>query len=143
MGFQIATGSQAPGLKVGGTDLSDHVQAIEVQMNAADVDVTAMGASSQQHAPGLRDDRIIVTFFQDYSSSKVDAVLSALLGSSTGATIIAYANGTTASSTAPSYTMVGSPFEYSPINLGAPGDVSTTQVTFLPVAGSQVTRGTA
>jgi hypothetical protein len=143
MPIYVATGSLAPGLKVGGTDLSDHVKAIEVQENAADVDTTAMGAISQTHSPGLRDDRIVVTFFQDFAASKVDATISALQGSTTGATIIAYANGTTASSTAPSYTMVGSPFDYSPINLGGPGEASTTQVTFLPVAGSYLTRGTA
>ena len=143
MPFLVATGGYAPGLKVGGTDLSDHVRSIEVQQNVADVDVTAMGAASQQHAAGLRDDRIIVTFYQDFASGKVDSCLNSLLGSSSGATIIAYTSGTTASATAPSYTMVGAPFEYSPINIGNPGEVSTTEVTFLPVAGSQITRGTA
>jgi len=145
MSIYVATGTSAPGLKVGGTDLSDHVKAIEVQMNSDDVDVTAMGATSKQHAPGLRDDRIIVTFFQDFAASKVDATLNTLVGSTTGATIIAYANGTTATSTAPSYTMVGAPYEYSPINLGAPGEASTTQVTFLPVAGTNtnIVRATA
>ncbi len=142
MAIQVATGTSAPGLKIGGTDLSDHVRAIEVQMNNADIDITAMGAVSTAHAPGLRDDRIIVTFFQDFAASKVDAVLNPLLGSTSGATIIAYSNGTTASSTAPSYTMVGGPFTYSPIALGAPGDASQTQVTFLPLASSSITRGT-
>ena len=143
MSIYVATGSSAPGLTIGGTDLSDHVKAIEVQMNSNDVDVTAMGAVSHQHAPGLRDDRIIVTFYQDFASSKVDATLNTLQGSTTGATIIAYANGTTASATAPKWSMVGSPFDYSPLNLGNPGDASTTQVTFLPVAGSSITRGTS
>lgn len=145
MPILIATGTTAPGLKVGGVDLSAHVKSIEVQENVADVDVTGMGAVSQQHAPGLRDDRIIVTFFQDFmavATGAVDAVINPLVGSATGATIIAYANGITASSTAPSYTMVGSPFSYSPINIGGPGEASTTQVTFLPVAGSSITRGT-
>jgi hypothetical protein len=145
MAIYVATGTSAPGLKVGGTDLSDHVHAVEVQQNVADVDGTAMGATSQQHLSGLRDDRIIVTFYQDFAASKVDATLNPLIGSSTGATIIAYANGTTATSTAPSYTMVGAPFTYSPIALGAPGDASMTQVEFLPVPGTntQIVRGTA
>ncbi len=90
MAFLIATGTSAPGLKIGGTDISDHVRSIEVQQNYADVDITAMGAVSQQHAPGLRDDRIIVTFFQDFASTKVDALINPLLGSATGATLIAY-----------------------------------------------------
>ena len=135
MAFLIATGTSAPGLKIGGTDLSDHVQSIEVQMNNADLDVTAMGAVSQQHAPGLRDDRIIVTFFQDFAASKVDAVINPLVGSAAGATIVAYANGTTASATAPSYTCAMTPYTYSPLN-GAVGTPFQTQVTFLPVQGS-------
>jgi hypothetical protein len=142
MAIYVMAGAQSPGLKVGGTDLSDHVRSIEVQMNYADVDTTAMGAVSQTHSPGLRDDRITVNFFQDFASSKVDATIVGLAGSTSGATIQAFANGVTASSTAPSYTMVGSPFEYSPIN-GEIGAASQTSVTFLPVAGSYITRATA
>src|SRR4051812_22691096 len=98
MAFLIATGSTAPGLTIGGTDLSDHVRAIEVQQNVDDVDITAMGASTHQHAAGLRDDRIIVTFYQDYAASKVDATLNTLVGSSSGATVIAFTNGVAATS---------------------------------------------
>lgn len=143
MAFLIATGTSSPGLTIGGTNISDHVRSIEVQQNVADLDVTAMGAVSQQHAPGLRDDRMIVTFFQDFAATKVDALINALVGSSGGATVVAYASGTTATSTAPSYTCVMSPFTYSPLN----GDVGTafqTQVTFLPVQGSAgIVRATA
>lgn len=142
MAIYVMTGASSPGLKVGAVDLSDHVRSIEVQMNSADVDVTAMGATSQAHAPGLRDDRITVTFFQDFAASKVDATLFPLQGSATGATIVAYANGTTASATAPSYTMTGCLFDYSPIN-GEIGNASQTTVTFLPAAGSSITRGTS
>jgi hypothetical protein len=143
MPFYIGVGSDAPGLKVGGTDLTNHVRSIEVTQSVADVDVTAMGAVTQQHAAGLRDDRIVVEFYQDFAAASVDAVISTLVGNSTGATIIAYAKGVTASATAPSYTMVGSAFDYSPINVGSPGEASTTEVTFMPVAGSSITRGTA
>lgn len=142
MAIYVLAGASSPGLKVGGTDLSDHVRSIEVQMNSADVDITAMGATSQAHTPGLRDDRITVTFFQDFATSKVDATLFPLQGSAAGATIIAYANGTTATSTAPSYTMVGCLFEYSPIN-GEVGAASQTQVTFLPAASSALSRATS
>lgn len=143
MPIYVATGTSAPGLKINGTDLSDHVKAVEVQTNTKDVDITAMGATAEQRSPGLRDDRIIVTFFQDFASSKVDATLNPLQGSSSGATVVAYANGTTASPTAPSYTCVMAPFDYSPINV-AVGAASQTQVTFLPVQGSNgIQRGTS
>ncbi len=142
MPIYVATGTSSPGLKVGTVDLSDHVRQIEVQMNSADVDITAMGATSQNHAPGLRDDRIIVQFFQDFDSAKVDATISALQGVAAGATVIAYANGTTASGTAPSYTMIGFPLEYSPINVEV-GAASETTVTFVPSANSKISRGTS
>lgn len=142
MPFLIATGTSAPGLKIGGVDISNHVQSIEVQQNVNDIDVTAMGAVSQQHAAGTRDDRMIVTLFQDFAASSVDAVINPLIGSASGATVIAYTNGTTASSTAPSYTCVMAPFTYSPLN-GAVGTAFQTQVTFLPVQGSAgIVRGT-
>jgi hypothetical protein len=145
MAILVTTGTSAPGLTVNGTDLSDHVKAIEVQENYADMDVTGMGATSQQHAPGLRDDRIIVTFMQDYAASKVDATLTTLLGATSAATVIAYSNGTTATSTAPKWTMGAVLLDYSPINVGAPGDVSQTQVTFVPAQGTSTSlvRGTS
>lgn len=143
MAFYIATGATAPGLTVGGVDLSDHVQSIEVPYSYEPVDVTAMGATSKASSPGLRDDKIVVTFFQDFASAKVDATLNPLVGSASGATVIAYASGTSASSTAPKYTLLAWLSEYSPINVGAPGEASTTQVTFLPVAGQSITRGTS
>lgn len=142
MAIYVATGTSSPGLKVGGTDLSDHVRQIEVNMSADDVDITAMGATSHAHAPGLRDDKITVQFFQDFAASKVDASLNTLVGSATGATIIAYANGTTATATAPSYTMVGILLDYSPIDVEI-GNASQTTVTFVPAAGSSITRGTS
>jgi len=142
MAKEIAAGGLSPGLKVGGTDLSDHVRSIRVQMNTEDVDITAMGAVSREHGPGLRDDLIEVVFFQDYQASKVDAVVSALVGVAAGSTIVAYAHGVTASSTAPSYTMVGFPLSYEPISVEI-GAASQTTVQFVPSAGSYITRGTA
>lgn len=142
MAKEIAAGGLSPGLKVGGTDLSAYVRSIRVQMNTEDVDLTAMGAVSREHGPGLRDDLIEVTFFQDYQPSKVDATVSALVGVAAGATIIAYAHGVTAASTAPSYTMVGFPLNYEPINVEI-GNATQTTIQFVPSAGSYITRGTS
>lgn len=144
MGFYITTGTSAPGLKVGGVDLSDHVQSLQTPETYDVIDVTAMGASAHQSAPGLRNDSIVVTFFQDFAASKVDATLNPLLGNATGTTVIAYVNGTTASSTAPSYTLLAWLSTYTPIDASGPGTASMNQVTFLPVAGSNgIVRGTS
>ncbi len=129
-------------LSVGGTDLSDHVRTMDVQMTAEDVDLTAMGAVSREHAPGLRDDRISGDFFQDFASSKVDSTLNPLVGSATGATIVAAYNGSTFSATNPSYTMVGVLLEYHPMQ-GEVGAADMTPFEFVPAAGSYIQRATA
>src|SRR5690348_16857185 len=90
-------------LTINGTDLSDHVQQLTVTMNAEDIDVTAMGAVSRQHLPGLRDDSFDVVFFQDFAASKVDAILNPLIGATTGATLVAKATNAAVSSTNPTY----------------------------------------
>jgi hypothetical protein len=142
MAFEIAVGITAPGIKIGGTDVSDHIHSAQVVQTVAEVDVTAMGASFVQTAPGLIDGSFVVEFFQDFQSAKTDALLFPLVGSQTGATIILYSHNTTAASTAPSYTMVGTVYTYNPIDASAPGAASMTSVTFKPIQGSSITRGT-
>ena len=126
-------------LTVGGTDLSDHVREIKVDMSADDLDATAMGSNSKTHAVGLRDDRIEVTFLQDYAASKVDATLSPLVSSSTGFVIVVKPTTAGVSATNPSYTMTGLLFDYSPI-VAAVGEISMPEVTFLPAPGSSIVR---
>ena len=75
-------------LTVAGTDLSDHVREIKINMSAEDLDATAMGATSRAHAVGLRDDSIEVTFLQDYAASKVDATLAPLVSTTAGFSIV-------------------------------------------------------
>ena len=129
-------------LTVNAVDLSDHVQEIRINMSAEDLDATAMGADSRAHAVGLRDDRMEVTFLQDYAAAKVDATLSGLVSSSTGVTIVAKPDSGAVSATNPSYTMSGLLFDYTPID-GAVGELQTPEVVFLPAPGSKITRAVA
>ncbi len=74
---------------IGGTNVSSFVRSGDVQMSVEDVDLTAMGATSRNHGAGLRDDRLTLECFSDYTATTgLDAVLNPLLGSSTGATIV-------------------------------------------------------
>lgn len=132
----------AASLVYNSVDLSDHVQSITVNMSAEDVDITAMGATSRAHAAGLRDDRVTVTFFQDYASAKVDATLAPLVANSTGATLVIKPTSSAVSSTNPSYTMTAILLEYPPIS-GTVGEANTIDVTFVPAAGSSITRATS
>lgn len=129
-------------LKVGTTDLSNHVRTLRVSMVSEDKDLTAMGAVSREHGLGLRDDRISGTIFQDYASGSVENTLVALVGSSTGATVVAAYNGSTITSTNPSYTMVGILTEYAAID-DEVGEANIVPFEFVPAAGSYITRATA
>ncbi len=122
-------------------DLSDHVESVEVDMSSENVDITAMGATSRVHTPGLRDDKITLNFFQDFAATKVDATLAPLVGSAAGAVmVIIPVNGTVTSSN-PSYTATVAPFTYKPL-AGAVGAASQTSVEFLCCAGGAIVRAT-
>ena len=125
MSVVVLTNAQ---VTVNGVDLSNHVDSVEVQTNVDDVDITAMGASAHQHAPGLRNDKITVNFLQDFAASSVDATLFPLLGN-TGFTVKVVPVNTTVSTTNPSYTATCVLFTYSPLS-GKVGERSDTSVEF-------------
>ncbi len=114
---------------VNSVDLSDHVDSVEIQTNIDDVDITCMGASAHQHAPGLRADQITVNFLQDFASAKVNATLWPLLGN-TGFTVVVKPTSSSVSTTNPSFTATCCLFTYSPIS-GKVGDRSETSVQFM------------
>jgi hypothetical protein len=128
-------------VSVAGTDLSDHVREVKLDMSAEDLDATAMGATSRAHAVGLRDDRIEITFLQDYAASKVDATLSPLVSSGTPFTIIVKPTSAAVSATNPSYTLSSLLFDYSPIDATV-GEISMPEVVFLPAPGAAIVRAT-
>ena len=125
MSVVVLTNAQ---VTVNGVDLSNHVDSVEVQTNVDDVDITAMGASAHQHAPGLRNDKITVNFLQDFAASSVDATLFPLLGN-TGFTVKVVPVATTVSTTNPSYTATCVLFTYNPLS-GKVGERSDTSVEF-------------
>lgn len=132
-------------VKINGTnDISDHVSEVSVNMTAADVDVTAMGAGGHQRILGIRDDSFTLTAFSDFAANSLDAIMYPLFTASNNAgslfLVEVAANGSTISSTNPKYSGTVILTEYTPIS-GAVGDASTTSLT-LPVNGT-ITRGTA
>jgi len=129
-------------LSVNAVDLSDHVREITIDMSAEDLDATAMGALSKAHAVGLRDDKIEVTFLQDYAAAKVDATLAPLVGSSTPFTIVAKPSSAAVSASNPSYTLSALLFDYTPIDASV-GEISLPKVGFLPAPGSSIVRAIA
>ncbi len=140
--FITGVGTNSFLFKYNGVDLTNHVQSVTINQSFDDIDITPMGSISKQHAPGLRDDSVDVTFFNDYATSSVDATLFPFLGSTTGATVLIQTSGATVSATQPSYTFVGCLYNYTPID-GTVGTASMNKVTFKPAAGSSITRGTS
>lgn len=124
---------------VAGVDLSDHVDSVEVQTNTDSIDVTAMGQTAHNVAPGLRTDKFVVTFIQDFGAAKVDATLFPLLGN-TGFTVVVKPVNTSVSSTNPSFTGTCCLMTYSPL-AGKVGARSDSQVEF-PCASGAIVRAT-
>ena len=122
-------------------DLSDHVESIAIDLSVDDVEITAMGATAHTYAPGLRNDSIKVTFYQDFAASKVEATLFPFIGSASGATLVIKPTTAAVSTTNPSYTMTSTLYTYQPLS-GSVGEASKTEVEFRPVAGSSIVKAT-
>lgn len=119
-----------------GTDISTNVASVTLQTSVNEVETTAFGAGGMTRVGGLRDDSITLDIHQDFST--VESLVWPLLGST--ATIVVKPNGTTVSSTNPSYTGTVLVNDWSPIS-GAVGELATVSVTW-PISGT-VTRATS
>ncbi len=137
----IGVGTNSFKVTVSGVDLTADTKSVTINQTYDDVDITAMAATSKAHLPGLRDDSIDIEFFQDRATSKVDQTLNGIIGVAAGATVVIIDGATAASATTPSYTLIGIPFTYSPID-GSVGAVSMTKVTFKPAQGQSIVRAT-
>ncbi len=124
---------------INGVDLSDHVADITLDLKVADVDLTAMGDGGKKRLPGLQDNQMQLTFWQDFAGSNVDATLYPIFTGGTAVACKVWSNGTTGSATNPWYSFNGVLIDYPPI-AGAVGTGLQSKVTFA-VSGT-VTRGT-
>ena len=140
--FLTGVGANSFKVSYGGTDLTDHVQSVTINQTFDKVDITAMGATSKAYLPGLRDDSVDITFFNDYAASSVDPTLFPFLGSTTGATLVIQTSGATVSATQPKYTMIACLYNYTPVD-GTVGTASMNKVSFAPAQGQSIVRGTS
>lgn len=111
---------------VAGTDLSDHVESVEVNIEKEDVDITSMGATAREHAGGLRNDSMTINFYQDFAANEVDATFWPLL-SSTGFSVVVKPTSAAVSSTNPSFSATCLMFTYQPL-AGAVGEANQTSI---------------
>lgn len=128
-------------VSVGGVNISDHVESVEVNMEAEDVDITAMGATARNHAPGLRNDSMTFNVFQDFASGEIDATFSPLVGSAAGTAVIVRPTSAATSSVNPAYSATMVLLGYQPL-AGTVGEASQTSITMVCAQGSSISRVT-
>jgi hypothetical protein len=124
---------------VNSVDVSDHVASVTLNSSIDVVETTAFGTTgARTRIGGLADNSITLEFHQDYASGSIEATVYPLLGTTT--TVVVKPNGSTTSTTNPSYTATALVSEWTPLN-GAVGELATASVTW-PVSGA-ITKATA
>ena len=120
-------------VSIGGTDLSDAISSVSLSTTRDAVETTAFGSTAARtRVAGLADNSVTLEFHQDFATSEVEQTIYPLLGTLT--TIIVNANGSSTTSTNPSYTFSALVSEWTPVN-GAVGELATASVTW-PISGA-------
>lgn len=128
---------------INGTNFSDHLAAVTIDLSSDEVETTAFGGSGfRTRVAGLKDGSITLSFHNDFGTSGSDAVDSTIWNLfGTNATVVVLPNGTAVSATNPSYSGLFLVSQVNPIQ-GSLGDLATRDVTW-PTAGTAgITRGT-
>jgi len=120
-------------VSVGGVDLSDSISSVSLSTTRDAVETTAFGSTAARtRVAGLADNSVTLEFHQDFATSEVEQTIYPLLGTLT--TIIVNANGSSTTTTNPSYTFSALVTEWTPVN-GAVGELATASVTW-PISGA-------
>lgn len=124
-------------VSIAGTDVSASVARAELVISASEVDVTDFASGGYTEVVGgLKSGSVSLDFHTDFGVGGLNTVLTEdLVGTSVEIILIA-GNGSTASTTTPSYTFNALITSLSPVS-GAVGDLSTFSVTF-PTTGAIV-----
>lgn len=122
---------------INAVDLSDHVRSVTLNVEAEDLEDTAMGDTFRSRIGGLKDWSIDIEFNQDFAASEIDATIFPILG--TVVTVTVKPTSSAVSATNPSYSGSVLVSEYNPLD-GSVGDLATTSVSW-PGAGT-LTRAT-
>jgi hypothetical protein len=90
---------------VNSVNLSAWIRSVTLETSRPEVDVTAMGNTHQQFAPGIGDATITLEVYQDYAAAAVDATLYPLSSSESAFNVVIKPTSAAVSATNPSYTM--------------------------------------
>jgi len=115
-------------ITINGVDLSDHIASVTLTTNRDVVETTAFSSTAARtRIGGLADNSVALEFHQDYATSNVEATIYPLLGTTTA--VVVKPNGSSTSSTNPSYSFSALVSEWTPLN-GAVGELATASVTW-------------
>jgi hypothetical protein len=116
-------------IEVDGTDFSDHVSSVEVNLSKDEIDTTNFGGSGRERAAGLKDDSFVLNFQQDFDAASVDAVLYPIYDGETEVVVKVRPTSAAVGATNPEYSGTVILLEYQPLS-GDVGSLSETSVTF-------------
>ena len=120
-------------VSIGGVDLSDSISSVSLSTTRDAVETTAFSSTAARtRVGGLADNSVTLEFHQDFATSEVEQTIYPLLGTLT--TIIVNPNGSSTTTTNPSYTFSALVTEWTPVN-GAVGELATASVTW-PISGA-------
>ena len=120
-------------VSVGGVDLSDSISSVSLSTTRDAVETTAFGSTAARtRVAGLADNSVTLEFHQDFATSEVEQTIYPLLGTLT--TIIVNPNGSSTTTTNPSYTFSALVTEWTPVS-AAVGELASASVTW-PISGA-------
>jgi len=125
-------------ITIGGTDFSDSLAAVTLDVSREQLEITAFGDSARRYIGGLQDSSVTLSFHQDFAAGAVDSTIWSNLGG-TVAIVIKPTSGAVSSSN-PSFSFNALCVQTTPFSSNV-GDLATMDVTW-PVDGA-ITRGTA
>ena len=125
-------------ISIGGTDFSDSLAAVTLDISKEQLETTAFGDSARTYIAGLQDASVTLSFHQDFAATAVDATLHAALG--TEVAIVVKPTSEAVSAGNPSYSFNALVTQIVPFSSNV-GDLATQDVSF-PVSGG-ITRATS
>jgi hypothetical protein len=126
---------------VNGTNFSDHISAVTVNLSKDDVETTSFSGGGRERMQGLKDDSFEITLQQDFDAASVDSVFYPLYDLGTEFEVEVRPTSSAVSATNPKYVGDCILMEYSPLD-GKVGDLSETKVK-IPTQRTGITRSTS
>lgn len=127
-----------PTILINAVDYTDNCSAVTFTTRFESLEATAFGDTARKYTKGLGNHEVTVTLMLAYDTAEIEALLAALVGTTT--TVVVYAtNSQTPGVTNPEFELVGTYLEsYTPVNASI-GELQTVDLTF---TGGVLTRST-